>query len=120
MSKTSPTQRTLAYLRKSGAVAAVVEKWNPHAGVRQDLFGFVDLIYMSKAFQCVVAVQATSGTNHAARRTKVLSIDTARQWLECGQRVEIWSWSPKKRVRGGKAIRYESRVEELTLEDFEE
>lgn len=40
----SPTQRTLAALRKLGYLAAVVEKWNHGAHIRQDLFGFIDVL----------------------------------------------------------------------------
>jgi hypothetical protein len=35
----SPTQRSLAHLRRLGYQARVVERWNPFARVRQDLFG---------------------------------------------------------------------------------
>jgi hypothetical protein len=35
----SPTARSLAHLRELGYKARVVEKWNPWAKVRQDLFG---------------------------------------------------------------------------------
>ena len=35
----SPTQRSLAHLKALGYQARVVEKWNPFAKVRQDLFG---------------------------------------------------------------------------------
>lgn len=121
MSKTSPTQRTLAYLRKCGCDAAITEKWNPHAKVRQDLFGFVDILYLPVTYDGpMVAVQTTSGSNHAARRTKILGCPVAKRWLECGSRIEIWSWSKKKVKRGGKAVRWEHRIERITLTDFEE
>ena len=41
---TSPTQRTLKRLRDLGYLAEVVERWNPHAKVRNDLFGFGDVM----------------------------------------------------------------------------
>ena len=41
---TSPTQLTLKKWRKAGYNAAVVERYNPHAKVLQDLFGFVDVL----------------------------------------------------------------------------
>ena len=43
-SRISPVQRTLAELRKQGFTAAVVERWNPHAKIRQDLFGLIDVV----------------------------------------------------------------------------
>ena len=45
MPKSLPTQRTLARLRQEGALeVAIVEHWNPHARIRQDLFGFIDIL----------------------------------------------------------------------------
>lgn len=113
---TTPTTRTLAHLRKIGYTAGVTEKWNMHARVRQDLFGFVDLVYLADS--AIVAVQTTSGSNHAARRTKILGIDAARKWLASGGRIEVWSWRAKKIKRGGVAVKYEPRIEPITLEDF--
>jgi hypothetical protein len=115
MAKTSPTQRTLKHLRDRGYVAGVTEKWNPHAKIRQDLFGFIDVIYLGTE---IAAVQTTSGANHAARRTKILATPSARWWIECGGRIEIWSWSKRKLKHGGKAVRWTLRIETLTLNDF--
>ena len=39
---TSPTTLTLKHLREQGYTAEVVERWNPHARIRQDLFGIVE------------------------------------------------------------------------------
>ena len=64
-SKTSPTQRTLKYLRKHGCqLVAVTEKWNPYMnggrGGRQDLFGIIDVL-ATKDDQ-VIAVQCCAGS----------------------------------------------------------
>ncbi len=40
----SPTSRSLAECRKRGWTAQVVEHWNPHAHIRQDLFGVIDIV----------------------------------------------------------------------------
>jgi hypothetical protein len=40
----SPTQRSLRHMRDLGYLVAVVEHWNPHARIRQDLFGWIDLL----------------------------------------------------------------------------
>lgn len=118
MAKASPTQRTLAYLRDLEYEVCVTEKWNPHANVRQDMFGFVDLVYLCCPACRIVAVQTTSGTNHSSRRKKVLASAAARQWIECGGRIEVWSWSKRKMKRGGVAFHYVPRIDEITLEDF--
>jgi hypothetical protein len=55
----SPTRRSLEHLRKAGAeLVAVVERWNPHAKIRQDLFGVVDVLAIHG--EDTIAVQATS------------------------------------------------------------
>lgn len=71
-SKTSPTQRSLRYLREQGYLPAVVEKWNPHAHVRQDLFGFVDIVAVRR--DETLAVQACSGAGgDPARRVRKIA-----------------------------------------------
>jgi hypothetical protein len=62
-SKTSPTQRTLKFLRRKGCeLVAVTEKWNPYMnggrGGRQDLFGIIDVLALKDGQ--VIAVQATA------------------------------------------------------------
>lgn len=87
---TSPTQRTLKRLRDLGYLAEVVEHWNQHAKVRNDLFGFGDVIGLREGE--VLLVQATSGDNVAARVRKA------------GIRIEVHGW--RKLANG----RYECRV----------
>lgn len=61
---TSPTQRTLAYLRGAGyPLVQGVERWNPHARIRQDLFGIIDVVAVGSD---VVGVQATGAINIGA------------------------------------------------------
>lgn len=117
-SSTSPTQRTLAECRKRGIVAQVVERWNPHARVRVDLFGVIDLVAIVPRVVTIhgqaiagqiVGIQACAGASHAERRTKILAEPRARQWVEAGGRLELWSWS--KRGDRGKAKRWTLRVE---------
>lgn len=71
---TSPTQRSLKYLRKQGcALVAVTEKWNPHMnagrGGRQDLFGVIDVLAVRD--DAVIAVQCCS-TDVAGHVTKMV------------------------------------------------
>ena len=116
----SPTQRTLAVLRKQGALSGVVEKWNSYVKIRQDLFGFVDLIAIRG--RQIVAVQCCAGSGHAAHRTKILANEIAPYWLKAGDLIEIWSWSKTKvklKAGGwGKAVRWTPRVEPITPEMF--
>lgn len=115
--KTSPTQRALAELRKLGFTAAVVEKWNPHAHIRQDLFGCIDIIAVFPGFG-ILAVQATSGEggNHAARRAKAISEPRLRKWLESGGRFEVWSF--RKAGERGKRKLWAMRRDPVVLDDL--
>lgn len=57
---TSPTQRSLAHLRSLGYRVAVVERWNPHARIRQDLFGVLDLLAVRDGE--ILGVQTTNAS----------------------------------------------------------
>jgi hypothetical protein len=87
----SPTQRSLAHLKDLGYRAKVVERWNPFAKVRQDLFGG-DILAL-KSGEPVLIVQATTGSNHAARRMKLDEEGFTALWTSAGARLEIWSWA---------------------------
>lgn len=106
----SPTQRTLKACRDAGMTCQVVEKWNPFAKIRQDLFGFIDIVCMSD--DGIVGVQATSGSNHNARIKKILSLDTYKKWLTAGGQIEVWSW--KKSAKKGKRPTWSSRCDTIT------
>ena len=86
----SPTQRTLALLRKRGYRAAVVEKWNPHAKIRQDLFGVVDVLAIREGE--TLAVQATSGSNVASRIRKIEDSDALSDIREAGWAFHVHGW----------------------------
>ena len=113
----SPTQRALAHCKKQGWVAGITEHWNQYAHIRQDLFGFIDLVVLRGE---LLAVQVTSGSNVAARVTKIKAEPRAKAWLQCGGVIEVWGYRKVKVKRGGKAVRWELRVVPITLEDFED
>lgn len=97
----SPTARTLAWCRRQGWTAAVVEKWNPHAEIRQDLFGCIDVVALQPGQTGVLGVQATTATNVSHRLAKMVAEPRARVWLECGNRLLLVGWAkqgsgPKK------------------------
>lgn len=102
----SPTTLTLRHLRAEGWTVEVVERWNPHARIRQDLFGFIDLLAIRG--NETLAVQTTSATNAAARLNKIVAHENARAVLRAGWRIEVHGW---KKVRGKWALAYNKRVE---------
>ncbi|MEY4760669.1 MAG: hypothetical protein RLZZ200_525 [Pseudomonadota bacterium] len=93
----SPTQRSLAELRKRGyPLVAVTEKWNPHARIRQDLFGIVDVLAVGDD---IVAVQATSGSNVASRVAKIAESDAAPHLRKAGIRILVHGWRKNSKGR---------------------
>jgi len=113
----SPTSRTLQYLRDDGMLAGVVEKWIPKVKQRVDLFGFIDIVAIRPGKDGCLGVQATSRSNVAARRTKILGLNPARVWLQTGNRIWIVGWS-KKGAKGKRKL-WTPSVSVVTLEDFE-
>jgi hypothetical protein len=124
----SPTQRSLDLLRKEGYIAGIVEKFNHYAGppemkcpvcgknkigVRNDLFGFIDIIAVHPGKRETLAVQCTSGSNLASRRHKVLDSGEAIICMAARWKIEVHAWAKRKIVRGGKAFRYEVIREKL-------
>lgn len=86
----SPTELTLKLLRADGWTVAVVEKWNPHARIRQDLFGFIDLLAIRDGE--TLAVQATSYTNISARVKKIAEIETIDAVRKANWTVWVIGW----------------------------
>jgi hypothetical protein len=89
-SSISPTQRTLALCRKHGWTCQTVEKWNAHAHIRQDLFGFVDVLCMNGT--SFIAVQSTTGDHAAERIAKIKLEPRALLWLQTGGRIFVHGW----------------------------
>lgn len=116
---TSPTQRSKAALQKAGWTVAIVERWNPHARIRQDLFGFADLLAI-KAGEAPLLVQVTSGAHVNDRKAKILDLETPLTALQSGMRIEVHGWRKLKVKRGGKAMKWEPRVIEITAQDFQD
>jgi hypothetical protein len=114
--KTSPTQRTLAECRKRGWTAQVVEKWNPHAKIRQDLFGCIDIVALTP--DGILGIQACAGASHAARAAKMRAEPKVAAWLSAGGLLTVWSWS--KRGARGEVKRWTLREEVIDVEQEEQ
>ncbi len=90
----TPTQRSLAKLREEGYMVAVVERWNPYARIRQDLFGVVDLLAIRDGE--TLAVQTTSGSCVSARVKKIADSDATPKIRAAGWRFEVHGWRKLK------------------------
>lgn len=101
----TPTQLTLRNLRERGYLAAVVEKWNPHARIRQDLFGFIDVIGVKR--DETIGVQATSFANRTSRMRKMAEHENIGPVREAGWTLEVHGWRKIKN-------KWEVRIEDMS------
>lgn len=86
----SPTQRSLAEMRGRGYLCGVVEKWNPHARIRQDLYGFIDILAIKEGE--VVGVQSTSLSNVSSRINKISEHENVAAVRKAGIRILVHGW----------------------------
>ncbi len=106
--KTSPTQRSLKKLRDDGWTCAITERWNPFAKIRQDLYGFCDVLAMSPT-RGIMAVQTTSSSNLSARVAKIKAEPRAAIWLASNGQITVHGWK-----KSAKTKKWECR--EVTIE----
>lgn len=105
----SPTARTLEWCRKQGYAAGVTERFNRFAKVRQDLFGIVDLIFLTG--ELIVGVQCTVTGSLSARKDKIFELhqlqannDAIHKWLSVnGASIELHGWA-KRGERGKRKL----------------
>lgn len=90
----SPTKLTLRHLRAEGwPVVEVTERWNAHAGIRQDLFGFIDVLAIRPGE--TLAVQTTTAPNVSARIRKIADHPNIGPVREAGWTVRVHGWAKK-------------------------
>lgn len=86
----------MQYFRKAGWHAGITERWNNHVGIRQDLFGFVDMILLKPAVFGTTFVQVSSFGGLPARIKKVLEDDRMRlvliDMLNAGNQMWFVGW----------------------------
>jgi hypothetical protein len=98
----SPTQRSLKLLRSRGYTCEIVERWNPFAHIRQDLFGFIDIVAING--NETLAVQTTTAGNAAARVAKIRGLQLHSLWLESPHRkIVVHGWA-KRGPRGKRKV----------------
>jgi hypothetical protein len=76
----------LAYLRDEGYLVAIVEHWNPFARIRQDLFGFIDLLAIRR--DETLAVQVTA-SGVSSRVKKIEASPHLGRVREAGWKIHV-------------------------------
>ena len=99
------TPKSTALLEAEGYLVERTEHWNAFTRRRADLWQFCDLLAIRR--DEVLAVQVTSASNHASRRTKIADSDKVGRVREAGIRIEVHSWQKKNG-------RWECRREDLS------
>ena len=92
----SPTSRSLEVMRERGYFAEVVERWIPGANVRKDFAGFIDILCIHRERGDIVGVQATSGSNVAARVDKIINHENVGAVRKGGIRILVHGWAKRK------------------------
>lgn len=109
-------QRSIEHLKAEGYAVQVVERWNPYAKVRQDLFGWIDIVAV-KAGRPILGVQTTTGNMAAVRLDKARGNEALKAWISGGGQLVVHSWD-KRGARGKRKVWtvVERRVEAGELE----
>jgi hypothetical protein len=94
---TSPTQRSLKLMRDQGYLCAIVEHWNAFARIRQDLYGFVDVLCIKDGK--TIAVQTTSYSNVSARIKKIQGLESYPIVKSAGWEIVVHGWRKNKSNR---------------------
>ena len=117
MAGISPTQRTLKANRNLDRICGIVEKFQQYGGkfgIRQDLFGFIDIIAIDE-FEGIVAIQST-GQDWSGHIKKIMELEEiVLKWLHHAP-LELWSWRKVKKVRGGKAMIWKPRIADFFID----
>lgn len=85
------------HMLAQGYTVAVVERWNPFARIRQDLFGFIDLLAIGE--NETIAVQTTSGSHVASRVKKIAEHENVEAVRKAGWRIVVHGWTKRKNGR---------------------
>lgn len=117
MSKVSPTQRSLRYLKAKGFICQVVEKYISFTHQRIDLFHCIDILCIKKDVIGVLGIQTTTASNKSKHLDKIKAIPEIKIFLEAGNKLILHTWS-KKGARGKRKVwtlkEYEIFLKDLT------
>lgn len=93
----TPTQRTLALLRdQEWPLIEVVERWNPYARRRQDLFGIVDILAVRPGE--TLAIQTTTASSRSNREHKIADSPAIGTLREAGWTIHLHGWGKRSGV----------------------
>ena len=98
----------MSFLRSLGWTVDKVEQRLPVVKTTRDCFGFIDVLAIRVGDPGVLAVQATTEAHLAERVRKVKAEGRAKDWLACGNRIEVHGWA--RQSRGGRRTFWEPTI----------
>ena len=122
---TSPTQRTLKYLKDLGYITDIVERWIPipsvpGGGNRKDFLGIIDILAIDKEEGRLIGVQSTGQAfkDHYVKITTE-GREMASLWLSlpCTE-LHLYGWRKVKKKRGGKQMIWSPRIHKFKKEEL--
>lgn len=122
MKEMTATQRTKELLQAKGYIVDYGERVNAGAAkrgvhVKNDLFGYADLVAIHPQKYGTLYIQVTEGGNGPARVRKILALGTARVTLLAQNRIWVVDWR-KKKIGKTPATRLVMWEKWITLYDF--
>jgi hypothetical protein len=105
-------------MREQGRLCGIVERFNRYGGsfgIRQDLFGFIDIIAMDPV-DGIIAIQSCGQdfSGHVKKLTEERN-ELVFEWLKHAK-LELWGWRQVKLNRGGVAMRWQPRIMDFSLD----
>jgi len=97
MSKYSPTQLSLKFLKEQGYTVDITEHWNPFSRTRKDLFNICDIVALRD--KEIVFVQTTTAGNALARCKKIADSEAIGAIRKAGITVIVHGWFKNKSNR---------------------
>lgn len=88
----------MEWARKEGWQVGVVERFNHHAGIRQDLYGCIDVLACAPG-RGILGISVSSKSDVSAHIKKHSGEPRLHVWLESGGMFEVWSFRQQKNGR---------------------
>ena len=119
MSGASPTQKTLALLRERGWECAVVEKFVGPLRIRQDAYGWMDILCIDPVRGAVGVQSCGQAFSEHVHKLIEERGDILKKWVD-HHPAELIGWRKKKAVLAdgskGKADRWCPRIADIVLD----
>lgn len=111
----SHVSRTLELFRDRGWLACVVERYNSFIKVKNDAFGFGDVLACHEGPPPWIMLAQVCGADVASHIDKIRIEPRTRTWLQSGGCIYIYGWT--KRGEAGKRKVWTVREIEVCLDE---